>query len=435
MKVHLTPVDIIRKKRDGKKLSKAEIEYFISEYTKGNIADYQMSAFLMAVYFQNMDFEETAHLMQAMMESGATMHLPDIRPPKVDKHSTGGVGDKVSLILAPLVAACGICVPMISGRGLGHTGGTLDKLESIPGFNTDLKIKRFKRQLQKIGVAMIGQTAEVAPADKKMYALRDVTATVDSIPLIAASIMSKKLAEDLDGLVLDVKFGNGAFMQDYKQARMLAVAMVEIGRRTGVKTVAVMTNMNDPLGVNVGNSLEVIEAIEALKGRGPRDLMDVTFALGAEMLNVVKIKGGRKLLEEKIANGAALEKFREIIEYQGGDTRVVDDHSYLPVSKKKVRVLSHDSGYVHEIDCFAIGMLLVKLGGGRTKKEDSIDASCGFKIYKKTGDYVKKEMCLAEAFGDNRAKLQRVALKLKQAFSIRKRPPKQKKLIREIVKY
>ena len=434
MNTHFNTSAIIRKKRDGEELSEKEIGYLISEYTKGNIPDYQISAFLMAAYLQGLGPKETTYLMRSMMDSGVILDLSGIKAPRVDKHSTGGVGDKVSLILAPLLASCGVCVPMISGRGLGHTGGTLDKLESIPGFRTDLTIKEFEKQLKEIGVAMIGQTAELAPADKKIYALRDVTATVDSIPLIAASIMCKKLAEDLDGLVLDVKFGNGAFMQEYRRAKQLAQTMVQIGRRSGVKTVAVMTGMDDPLGVHVGNSLEVIEAIESLKGKGPEDLMEVTLTLGAEMLKMAKVRGGIDLLQEKIESGAALGKFQEMIECQGGDSRVIEDYSYLPLPKHTVDVMTQRTGYISGIDCFSIGMLLIDLGGGRKRKEDSIDASCGFKIVKKTGDSVKKGTCLAQVLADDRAKAQRVAGRLGQVFSIQSKPSKRAKLVREIIK-
>ncbi len=434
MNFHFNPAAIIRKKRDGEKLSAKEIGYLVSEYTNGNIPDYQISAFLMAAYLQGLDPEETAHLMRSMMASGVMLDLSRIKAPKVDKHSTGGVGDKVSLILAPLIASCGVCVPMISGRGLGHTGGTLDKLESIPGFRTDLTINEFERQLRKIGVAMIGQTVEIAPADKTLYALRDVTATVDSIPLIAASIMSKKLTEDLDGIVLDVKFGNGAFMPEYIRAKQLAQTMVQIGRQSGVKTVAVMTSMDDPLGVNVGNSLEVIEAIECLKGGGPEDLMEVTLTLGAEMLKAAKIRGGIELLREKIEGGAALSKFRDMIDCQGGNTRIIEDYSHLPVPKYTIDVMTKRTGYISGIDCFSIGMLLIDLGGGRKRKEDSIDPSCGFKILKKTGDRVKKGTCLSQVLADDSAKAQDVASRLEQAFSVQDRPPRHKKLVREIVK-
>ncbi len=433
MNIDFTPLDLIRKKRDGDKLTGTEIEYLISEYTKDNIPDYQISAFLMAVFFQGMDVEETTNLMQTMKRTGQELDLSDIRSPVIDKHSTGGVGDKVSLVLGPLVASCGICVPMISGRGLGHTGGTLDKLESIPGFRTDLSVRRFKGQLKEIGVAMIGQTAQIAPADKKLYAMRDVTATVDSIPLISASIMSKKLAEDLDGLVLDVKFGSGAFMRSYRKARELARTIVEIGKRSGVKTKAVLTNMDDPLGASVGNALEVIESIEALKGNSPDDLMEVTFALAERMLKVANIKGGKRLLKEKINTGEALEKFKAMIERQGGDARVVDDYSRLRVSKRSLKVCGPKSGYVHGIDTFRVGMSLVKLGGGRLKKEDRIDPACGFKFHKKTGDHVTKGDCLVEIITNRRSKATAVARDMANVFVFKKEVPRRKKLIRDII--
>lgn len=426
-------VNLIRKKRDGHSLSPAEIEYLISEYTKGNIPDYQMSAFLMAAYFQGMDSKETASLMQSMMYSGEVLDLSSIQARKVDKHSTGGVGDKVSLVLAPLIASCGICVPMISGRGLGHTGGTLDKLESIPGFRTNLSVKEFKRQLVKIGVAMVGQTAEVAPADKKIYALRDVTATVDSIPLIAASIMSKKLAEDLDGLVLDVKFGSGAFMTEYDMAKQLAQTMVRIGKRLKVKTVAVLTSMDNPLGIYVGNSLEIIETIEALKGNGSKDLMDVTYTLGNQMLRMAKIRGGRKLLEQKIKDGEALEKFVEILGYQGGDVNVVEDYKLFPVTEKSAKLIAWKNGYVHDLDTYAIGMSLVSLGGGRVKKEDTIDPSCGFRIYKKTGDHVRKGETLVEIFCGSIRRAEAACADFKKLYSIKPSRPRHRALIRETI--
>lgn len=426
-------IDLIRKKRDAYQLSKEEIRYLISEYSKGNIPDYQFSAFLMAVYFQGMDFQETTNLTQAMMDSGKSLDLSNIKKPKIDKHSTGGVGDKVSLILAPLMASCGICVPMISGRGLGHTGGTLDKLESIPGFKTNLSVKQFKCQLKKIGVAMIGQTVEIAPADKKMYALRDVTATVDSIPLISASIMSKKLAEDLDGLVLDIKLGNGAFIKDYKKAKELARTMIQISKRSSVKVITILTDMNNPLGNYTGNSLEIIETIEALKGRGPEDLMEITFALAKAMLKLAKIKGGKKLLEKKIASGGALNKFKDIIHYQGGDVRVIEDYSRLPVARNRIKVKAQKTGYINHINTFDIGMLLVQLGGGRFKKEEKIDPSCGFRIYKKIGDYVKKGECLVKIFCDNRSKTRSVVKQMHDVFTIKTKSCRRKTLIREIL--
>ena len=428
------PIDLIRKKRDGKKLDAAEIRGLVAAYTRGEIPDYQMSAFLMAVYFKGLDPAETTSLMDAMMGSGEVLDLSSIRRAKVDKHSTGGVGDKVSLVLAPLVASCGVCVPMISGRGLGHTGGTLDKLASIPGFRTDLKIDEFKSQLAKIGVAMIGQTAEIAPADRKIYALRDVTATVDSIPLIAASIMSKKLSEDLDGLVLDVKCGSGAFMSDYDNAKRLARTMVRIGSSRGVKTIAVLTDMDNPLGKCVGNSLEVIEAIEALKGNGPDDLMEVTYTLAAVMLDIAKKKGGRVLLEKKIANGEALAKFRDMVTSQGADARVIDDHSLLPLAKTFLPVVSPVAGYVHRVDGHLIGMLLIDLGGGRLKKEDTIDPSCGFRIHKKIGDRVEKGELLCEVLSDRADVAEVAAREMKRAFQIRRGSRKRKRLIRETIR-
>lgn len=426
-------IDLIRKKRSGKKLNKEGIHSLISGYTKGTIPDYQLSAFLMAVYFQGMDFQETTDLTQAMIHSGKAIRLTDIKKPKIDKHSTGGIGDKISLVLAPLIASCDVCVPMISGRGLGHTGGTLDKLESIPGFKINLSVEDFKKQLKKIGVAMIGQTAEIAPADKKIYALRDVTATVDSIPLIAASIMSKKLAEGLDGLVLDVKFGSGAFMNDFREAEELAEMMIQIGKRTRVKVLALLTDMNNPLGEYVGNSLEIIEAVETLKNRGPEDIIELTIALGELMLEIARIKGGRKILERKIASGEALHKFKEIVSHQGGDVRIIEDYSRLPVAQHKVRISASETGYIHNIDNFKIGMLLVELGGGRLRKEDTIDPSCGFRIYKKIGDCVKKGECLGEIFCDNNTKAGVVAEEIDNVFTIRKKSCHPKRLIREII--
>ena len=422
---------LIGKKRDGKKLNDSEIKYLISEYSKYNIPDYQIAAFLMAVYFRGMDFAETTQLMKAMMHSGKVLDLKEIKKPVIDKHSTGGVGDKVSLILAPLMASCGICVPMISGRGLGHTGGTLDKLESIPGFRTNLTLKEFRRQLKQLGVGMIGQTGEIAPADKKLYALRDVTATVDSIPLIAASIMSKKLAEDLDGLVLDVKFGSGAFMTTYDQAKKLARTMIQIGKRAGVKVTAVLTDMNNPLGSYVGNSLEVMETIEALKGNGPEDLMQVTYALGKEMLRLAKIKGGERFLHRKIADRSALDYFKKLICAQDGDVLIFNDYTRLPIAKKKYRIHAKESGYLYKIDNYQIGMLLVTMGGGRLKKEDKIDAACGFKISKKIGDRIDKNDCLAEIICDDDTRARSIKRSLYDVFKIRKKPCRRLKIVRE----
>jgi pyrimidine-nucleoside phosphorylase len=427
-------VQIIRNKRDGKTLPRDEIEFIIDGYMTGKIPSYQIAALLMTIYYQGMTFDETACLMHAMMHSGSVMDLSRIRAPKIDKHSTGGVGDKVSLILAPLMAACGVCVPMISGRGLGHTGGTLDKLESIPGFNTQLSSKRVTKQLQRIGVVMIGQTREIAPADKLLYALRDVTATVDSIPLIAASIMSKKLAEDLDGLVLDVKYGAGAFMRDHETAKTLARTMVQIGKRAKMNVTAVLTDMNNPLGVYVGNSLEVMEALEALKGNGPQDLIDVTYALGAEMLALARIKGGRRLLERMIASGVALDVFKKLVRAQGGDVLVCENYTRLPIAAGKVYVRSQKAGWIHAIDTYSLGMLLVQMGGGRMKKEDSIDPSCGFRIFKKIGDTIVKGEPLAEILSDDRSTMRTVKKEMKKVFTIKSKPCKKKKLISETIR-
>ncbi|HEX7320870.1 MAG TPA: thymidine phosphorylase [bacterium] len=431
--IYINPVELIRKKRNGGRLTDAEMEFFVAGYTRGDIPDYQVSSLLMAVYFRGLDPRETASLTRAMIRSGETFDLSDIRKPKLDKHSTGGVGDKVSLVLAPLIACCGICVPMISGRGLGHTGGTLDKLGSIPGFRTDLTAREFISQLKKISVAMIGQTEKIAPADRKIYALRDVTATVDSIPLICASIMSKKLAEGLDGLVLDVKFGSGAFMKEYGSAKILARTLVRTGKAAGIKVTAVLTDMNNPLGEYVGNSLEVMETIEALKSNGPADLMELTLVLGEEMLKMAKIKGGRRLLLDKIASGDALDKFRDVIRCQGGDTKVIADHSRLPMARKAAMIRARSNGYVHAIDNHRIGTALVRLGGGRSKKEDKIDPACGFKINKKIGDRVKKADILIDIYSNNRGKAAAVKELLKNTYTIKEKPCKHKRLIREII--
>lgn len=427
------PVTLIRKKRDGKKLSTEEMQFMVSGYASHQIPDYQISAFLMAVFFQGMDHDETSDLMHAMMRTGDVLDLSEIKRPVIDKHSTGGVGDKISLILAPLVASCGVCVPMISGRGLGHTGGTLDKLSAIPGFRTDLDTRTFTKQLKTMGIAMCSQTQAIVPADKRMYALRDVTATVDSIPLIAASIMSKKLAEDLDGLVLDVKFGNGAFMKEYRTAKALARTMIQIGKRAGVRVKAVMTDMNNPLGEYIGNSLEVLESIEALQGRGSSDVMKITYTLGEVMLTLGNIKGGKTLLRKMITTGEALQVFTQLTRAQGGDIGVIDDYSRLPIARKRYPIAASRAGYIHCIDTYLIGMLLVEMGGGRMKKEDSIDPSCGFRIRKKIGDRVKKGDCLIEIFCDDRTRAHKVKQHMPDVFTIKTAPCRKKTLVREIL--
>lgn len=417
--------EIISKKRDKKKLTSEEIEYFVSGYTKGTIPDYQMSALLMAIFLNGMDAEEIFGLTLSMMRSGKVMDLSFIPGTKVDKHSTGGVGDKVSLILAPLVAACGVTVPMISGRGLGHTGGTLDKLESIPGFKTNLPLKKFIGNLSEIGICMVGQTAEIAPADKKIYALRDVTGTVNSLPLISASILSKKLAEGADALVFDVKVGNGAFIDKEDEAILLAKNLIQTAKRFKKKAVVLITDMNEPLGEAVGNSIEVIEAIQALKGRGPEDLMKVTFALGAYML----ILGGKaknyeeaeKKLKKAIENGKALDKFEQMVKKQGGDPRVVDDYRLLPWAKHKITVESDQTGYVKSINTLKIGLSGVKLGAGRERLDSKIDPGVGFLIKKKVGDQVIKGENLAVIFCNDLKKGELAKQEVQEAYQINKR--------------
>lgn len=426
--------EIISKKRDKKRLSKEEIEYFASGYTKGTIPDYQASALLMAMFLNGMDTEETFNLTSAMMRSGKVVDLSLIPGAKIDKHSTGGVGDKVSLILAPLVSSCGVTVPMISGRGLGHTGGTLDKLESIPGFKTNLPLKKFVRNLSDIGVCMIGQSEEIAPADRKIYALRDVTGTVNSIPLIASSIMSKKLAEGTDALVFDVKFGNGAFMQREDEAILLAKNLIRIAKRFKKRAVALITDMNEPLGEAVGNSIEVIEAIQALKGKAPEDLMKVTFALGIYMLILARkernVKGAKEKLEGAIRSGKALDKFKQMIKKQGGDPKVIDDYRLLPWAKHKIPVESDQTGYVKSIDTLKIGLSAVKLGVGRERLDSKIDFGVGFLIKKKVGDRVKKGENLAVVFCNDLKKGKWAKQEIKEAYQIgKKRTNRLKKIL------
>jgi len=417
--------EIISKKRDKKKLTSKEIDYFVSGYTKGTIPDYQMSALLMAIFLNGMNAEEIFDLTLTMMRSGKVMDLSFIPGTKVDKHSTGGVGDKVSLILAPLVAACGVTVPMISGRGLGHTGGTLDKLESIPGFKTNLPLRKFVENLSEIGVSIIGQTKEIAPADKKIYALRDVTGTVNSIPLISASILSKKLAEGADALVFDVKAGNGAFIEKEEEAILLAKNLIQIAKRFKKKAKALITDMNEPLGEAVGNSIEVIEAIRSLKGKGPDDLMKVTLALGACMLilgrKAKNFKEAKEKLEETIKSGKALDKFKQMVKKQGGDPRVVDDYRLLPWAKHKMTVESDQTGYVKSINTLKIGLLAVKLGAGRERLDSEIDPGVGFLIKKKVGDRVKKGENLAVIFSNDLKKGEWAKQEIKEVYQINKR--------------
>jgi len=420
-------IDVIRKKRDGVELSRAEIDALIGGYTRGEIPDYQVSAWLMAVLWKGMTRGETASLTDSMLRSGEVLDFSDLSAPKVDKHSTGGVGDKTSLVLAPVAAAGGLLVPMISGRGLGHTGGTLDKLESIPGFNVNLSVSDFRRVLQTCGCAMIGQTAEIAPADRKIYALRDVTCTVESPFLICASIMSKKLAEGIDGLVLDVKTGSGAFMKKEEDAAYLAELMVETGERMGKKMAALLTDMDQPLGYYGGNSLEVVEAIEVLRGKGPKDLVDICHELSAWMFllgdRVKSVAEGRQLSKQLVDSGKALDKFREMVRLQGGDPRSVDDLSLLPKAQHTLEVTSPKSGFLTAIQCEQTGVACVILGGGRERKEDSVDPSVGFVLHKKVGDKVAQGESLCTVHYNSESRAARAKALLEASFQIGDAPP------------
>lgn len=396
----MIPYDIISKKRDKFSLSEEEIQYFIGNYTSGKIPDYQMSALLMAIFLQGMNFDETKNLTKVMLNSGEVLDLSDIPGIKVDKHSTGGVGDKISLVLAPIVAAAGVPVPMISGRGLGHTGGTLDKLESITGFNVNLSIEEYRKIISDINVCLIGQTGEIAPADKKIYALRDVTATVQSIPLITASIMSKKLAEGIDALVLDIKTGHGAFMENENDAIALARNLVTVGEMFNKPTIGLLTNMNAPLGNAVGNWLEVHESIMCLNGKGPRDVMEITHALAGVM---IKLGGKAKTIEEgirisgnMIGSGMALEKFKEIVARQGGDVSLVDSPEKYPTAKHIIPVKSEKSGYIDSLNALEFGLTSVQTGAGRNRAEDPVDPQAGILLKRHLNSRVEKGEVIAE---------------------------------------
>lgn len=395
-------IDVIRKKRDGIELSPGDIEGMVNAYTRDEIPDYQVSAWLMAVVLRGMTRAETAALTDAMLHSGEVLDLASLPARKVDKHSTGGVGDKTSLVLAPLVAAAGIAVPMISGRGLGHTGGTLDKLESIPGFNVNLPVAAFRRVLEACGCAMIGQTPEIAPADRKLYALRDVTGTVESPYLICASIMSKKLAEGIDALVLDVKTGSGAFMKSEKDAVFLAELMVETGERMGKHVIALITDMDQPLGMKIGNALEIVEVLEVLRGGGPEDLKELCLHTAGWMLHLggvsKSVAEGKQHSEQLLSSGKALEKFCQMVQSQGGDPRVTDDAKRLPQARGSVQVLSEKNGFVSGMQCEQIGTACVILGGGRERKEDSVDPAVGIVLHKKVGDAVASGEPLATIY-------------------------------------
>ena len=398
---------LIERKRDGGRIEPGEWRALALAYAKGHVPDYQMAALLMACYLRGLDRAETAALTEAMIASGDRLDLSHLGRPRVDKHSTGGVGDKVSLVLAPLVASLGVAVPMMSGRSLGHTGGTLDKLESIPGFRTDLSLSDARAQLEAIGCALIGQTPEIAPADRKMYALRDATATIESIPLMAASIMSKKLAEDLTGLVLDMKRGSGAFLPELERVLELADVMIKLASDRGCACVALVTAMDRPLGRACGNALEVEEAVAALKGEGPPDLMSVTYALGAEMLVLADVArdtdAARRELEKSIGTGRAAEKFQQIIEAQGGNPGVVDDPAVLPQAAECELFTAPRRGFVARIDPKVIGRAIVEMGGGRTRVEDVVDPSVGFVVTARPGDWVEAGEPLATIFSGDRA--------------------------------
>ena len=431
-------VDLIRKKRDSGENSREEIDFLVSGYTRGDIPDYQMAAWLMAAWIRGMSRSELAALTEVMLYSGEVLNLSDLPGKKVDKHSTGGVGDKTSLILAPIVAAGGLIVPMISGRGLGHTGGTLDKLEAIPGFNVHLSLDQFRGTLRECGLGLIGQTAEIAPADKKIYALRDVTSTVENIGLICASIMSKKLAEGIDCLVLDVKTGSGAFMKREEDAVRLAEVMVETGKRMGKKVVALITDMDQPLGRAAGHSTEVIECIDVLNGRGPADLRELSIELSAWMFYLGErsksVDEGRRLAETMIASGQAKEKFKQGIKLQGGDERVIDEPHLLPTARFHLDVVSENSGYITGTNCEQFGIALAMIGGGREKREDTIDHGVGLEFRKRIGDRVEKGEPLATIHYNSGTKLAEAKNLIAASYLIgAQAPTEQRALVRRIL--
>jgi pyrimidine-nucleoside phosphorylase len=431
-------VDIIARKRDGHDLTRDEINFIIRGYTNGEVADYQMSALLMAIYLRGMTTEETLALTEAMLHSGEIVDFSDLGRPRVDKHSTGGVGDKTSLVIAPVVAAAGVLVPMISGRALAHSGGTLDKLESIPGFRTDLSLAEFRATLEEVGAALIGQTVEIAPADKKLYALRDVTATVACRPLMAASIMSKKLAEGASGLVLDVKTGSGAFLKKEEDARELARIMISIARGLNKECIVMITDMNQPLGRAVGNSIELIEAFETMKGRGPDDFNTLCRELSAEMLvmgnAVPDADRGRELYDEVIASGAAVKKMRAIIRAQGGESRVVEDYGLLPRAAHHQELLTPEAGYVQAIDTEAIGHASMLLGAGRSRLDTAIDLGVGLTVHARIGDKLQRDSPLATIHFNDDAHAEEAANDIRNAYTIGPEPVEPPELIKAVVR-
>ena len=430
-------VDLIQRKRDGEELAPEEIEFLVEGYTSGDIPDYQMSAFLMAVYFSGMSDREVSRLTECMLRSGDTVNLSAVPGIKVDKHSTGGVGDKTSFIVAPLAAAAGVVVPMMSGRALGHTGGTLDKLESIPGFRTNLTAPEFEKQLAELGLCFIGQTDRLAPADRKLYALRDVTATVESIPLISSSIMSKKLAEGVDALVLDVKVGTGAFMKKQVDARRLAQTMVGIGRRMDKKVQALITDMNQPLGYAVGNALEVMEASQTLQNAGPADLTKLSLELAARMIFLGKkaesLDEARRIAEKHLVDGSGYKKFKQVVAAQGGNPQALDKFELLPNATGMREVSSPRGGYVTSIDAEDIGIASNMIGAGRDKKEDAIDPAVGIILEVKTGEKVDAGSVLCRIYYTKEDRVDEAAEMVEDAFRISAQKPDERELILEVV--
>lgn len=428
---------LIRKKRDNKALDKAEIGFLIDQYTNDQVPDYQMSAFLMAAFLNGLDAQESANLTSAMLNSGIVVDLSHIPGKKVDKHSTGGVGDKLSLILAPIVASTGVPVPMISGRGLGHTGGTLDKLESITGFSVDADLDRYKEILAKHNLVLIGQTEEIAPADKRIYALRDVTSTVEYIPFIASSIMSKKLAEGIDALVLDVKFGSGAFMKTQEQAAELAKTLVDIGEQFGKETIAFLTNMNQPLGNCIGNWLEVRECIDALQGNGPADIMVLSHLLAGTMIylggKADSIESGMELSRKQVVNGEAFNKLKDIVIEQGGDVSLINHPGSYPKSDHSFKVHSSEEGYISAIDAFEFGVASLELGAGRKSLEDEIDKTAGIVLHKKVGDFVAKGETILTGYTNKAPVIDIVTPILERAVTISERKPELELLVTHVV--
>ena len=433
----LTVPELIARKRDGGALTNPEIRSLIDGLTDGSVADYQMSAFAMAVFFRGMTFDETVAMTLAMRDSGEVLDLSRLPGPKVDKHSTGGVGDKVSICLAPMVSACGVAIPMMSGRGLGHTGGTLDKLEAIPGFRVNLSAREVRSQMRRVGCALIGQSDDFAPADKLLYALRDVTATVESIPLITSSILSKKLAEGIDALVLDVKVGRGAFMRTKSDAKELARSLVRVGRLAGKRVSALLTDMSAPIGFAVGNALETIEALEVLQGGGPDDLRELTYTLGAEMLKLAGVAKSKsraeRLLRDAVGDGRAAQKMKQIVQAQGGDPRVVDEPDRLQLARHRKTVTAESTGFVISIDPLEVGYASMNLGAGRTRAEDTVDAGAGIRLHVRVGDRVQPGDPLATLYTSRRTLVEPADRRVATSFELgNRRPPTSSRIIEAV---